>query len=79
MTMLDRMRRHKSWLKWSLVVVVATFILLYVPSFLSPTATGAAPGDAIATVNGEKITVDSYQPRVPEAGAGSCDRRTARR
>lgn len=61
MTMLDRMRRHKNWLKFSLVAVVATFILLYIPSFLSPTATGAAPGDAIATVNGEKITVDSYR------------------
>ncbi len=61
MTMLDRMRRHKNWLKFSLVAVVATFILLYIPSFLSPTATGAAPGDAIATVDGRKITVDAYR------------------
>ena len=30
MTMLDRMRRHKNWLKWSLFVVVLAFILLYV-------------------------------------------------
>jgi peptidyl-prolyl cis-trans isomerase D len=60
-TMLDRMRRHKNWLKFSLVAVVATFILLYIPSFLSPTATGAAPGDAIATVNGRTITVDAYR------------------
>jgi len=28
MTMLDRMRRHKNWLKWSLaIVVVAVFLL----------------------------------------------------
>ncbi len=31
-TMLDRMRRHRSWLKWSLGIVVVTFIILYVPS-----------------------------------------------
>ena len=34
MTMLDRMRRHKGWLKWSLAIVVLAFILLYIPSFL---------------------------------------------
>ena len=43
MTMLDRMRRHKGWLKWSLGFVVLTFILLYIPSFLTPTGVGAAP------------------------------------
>ena len=43
MTMLDRMRRHKAWLKWSLAVVCATFVLLYVPQFLDPTGTGGAP------------------------------------
>ena len=34
MTMLDRMRRHKGWLKWSLAAVVLTFIFLYIPSFM---------------------------------------------
>ena len=29
MTMLDRMRRHKYWLKWSLALVVLAFIALY--------------------------------------------------
>ena len=61
MTMLDRMRRHKNWLKFSLVAVVGTFILLYVPSFLNAPGAGAAPGDAIATVGGRKITVDTYR------------------
>jgi peptidyl-prolyl cis-trans isomerase D len=62
MTMLDRMRRHKNWLKWSLGIVVATFILLYVPSFLSPGGgTGAAPTDVIATVNGRQVLVATYQ------------------
>ena len=26
MTMLDRMRRHKNWLKWSLAIVVVAFV-----------------------------------------------------
>jgi len=29
MTMLDRMRRHRNWLKWSLALVVLTFIIFY--------------------------------------------------
>ncbi len=37
MTMLDRMRRHQGWLKWSLGLVVLTFVFFYVPDFLSPT------------------------------------------
>ena len=32
MTMLDRMRRHKGWLKWSLALVVLSFIFLYIPA-----------------------------------------------
>jgi peptidyl-prolyl cis-trans isomerase D len=55
------MRRHKAWLKWSLAIVVAAFVLLYVPSFLSPAGVGAAPGDVIATVDGRRITVGKYQ------------------
>ena len=62
MTMLDRMRRHKAWLKWSLGLVVVTFILLYVPSFMDPVAgTGTSPNDPIATVEGRNITVGTYQ------------------
>ena len=34
MTMLDRMRRHKNWLKWSLFLVVVAFIALYFPDFI---------------------------------------------
>lgn len=62
MTMLDRMRRHKAWLKWSLGLVCVTFVLLYVPSFLDPSAgTGANPNDAVATVEGRRITVGTFQ------------------
>ena len=43
MTMLDRMRRHKTWLKWSLAVVVVAFVAVYIPSFLkSPRLDGAS-------------------------------------
>lgn len=61
MTMLDRMRRHKGWLKWSLGIVVVAFILLYVPSFLRPPTSGMAPDDVIATVNGRHVLVATYQ------------------
>ncbi len=62
MTMLDRMRRHKAWLKWSLGLVVVAFILLYVPSFLDPLGgTGTNPNDAIATIDGRPVTVGTFQ------------------
>lgn len=62
MTMLDRMRRHKGWLKWSLALVVLTFIVFYIPDFLS-TNTGAAPSEVLAEVEGEEITVREFQRR----------------
>src|ERR687890_830656 len=53
MTMLDRMRRHRGWLKWSLALVVLTFIAFYIPSFLDDTGTtvGATPREVIADVD----------------------------
>jgi peptidyl-prolyl cis-trans isomerase D len=61
MTMLDRMRRHRSWLKWSLGIVVVAFVVLYIPSFLSPAGVGASPNETIATVNGRAITLGTYE------------------
>jgi peptidyl-prolyl cis-trans isomerase D len=65
MTMLDRMRRHKNILKWSLAVVVLTFVLLYIPDFVStnPTGTGAAPGEVVADVGGREVTAREFQQR----------------
>jgi peptidyl-prolyl cis-trans isomerase D len=60
MTMLDRMRRHQGWLKWSLGLVVLTFVFFYVPDFLSPPAGTGATGDAVATVQGRPITVSDF-------------------
>jgi peptidyl-prolyl cis-trans isomerase D len=61
MTMLDRMRRHKSWLKWSLAIVVVSFVLLYIPSFLNDTTQGAAGNAVVATVDGRDITAAQFR------------------
>jgi peptidyl-prolyl cis-trans isomerase D len=52
------MRRHRGWLKWFLVLIIAAFILLYVPAFLK-TDTGA-PGEVLADVGGMPITVGEF-------------------
>ena len=59
MTMLDRMRRHKNWLKWSLVLVVLAFIALYIPSSNDPA--GAGLNQAVATVEGNEVTVAEFR------------------
>jgi peptidyl-prolyl cis-trans isomerase D len=66
MTMLDRMRRHKSWLKWSLALVVLTFIVFYIPDFLGTNdvaSVGAAPREVIAEVDGHDLTAGDFQSR----------------
>ena len=63
MTMLDRMRRHKGWLKWSLALVVLTFVVFYIPDFLTARTGGAAPGEALAQVEGEPVTVQAFTRR----------------
>jgi len=62
MTMLDRMRRHKNWLKWSLFLVVVAFIALYFPDFIgaragSPTSLNAE----VARVGDERITAGTFR------------------
>jgi peptidyl-prolyl cis-trans isomerase D len=67
MTMLDRMRRHKNWLKWSLFIVVVAFVALYIPSFLEEQG-AAGPNGVVASVEGQDITVNrfrrAYQQRI---------------
>ncbi len=61
MTMLDRMRRHKSWLKWSLGLVCLAFVIFYIPDFLRGTGAGAAASDVVATVEGQPIKADEFR------------------
>ena len=56
MTMLDRMRRHRDWLKWSLGLVCVAFVLFYIPDFLRGSGADAASGDTVATVDGREIS-----------------------
>jgi len=61
MTMLDRMRRHKGWLKWSLAIVVVSFVLLYIPSFLREGAGAAGNNSVVAEVEGREITAQQFR------------------
>ena len=62
MTMLDRMRRHKTWLKWSLVPLILAFGLFFVPT--NNTATAILAGEQVlADVEGETVTVAQFQRR----------------
>ena len=61
MTMLDRMRRHKGWLKWSLAIVALALVIFLVPEF-SPFSSGVVSrAQAVADVSGTPITVGEYQ------------------
>ena len=65
MTMLDRMRRHKNWLKWSLAIVVVAFVALYIPSFMqNPTLDGASPYGVVATVEGRPLGPRRVGPKL---------------
>src|SRR6266487_4236463 len=61
MTMLDRMRRHRDWLKWSLGLVCVAFVLFYIPDFLRGTGADAAATDTIARVQGHEITAGEFR------------------
>ncbi len=60
MTMLDRMRRHRGWLKWSLALVVLAFIFFYIPDFLD-TQDAAAPSTVVARVGDQEITAAAFR------------------
>ena len=61
MTMLDGMRRHKGWLKWSLGLVCLAFVFLYVPEFVDQTAVTGAPTDVLVEVGDYEITVFEFR------------------
>src|SRR5436190_13142674 len=61
MTMLDRMRRHRDWLKWSLGLVCVAFVLFYIPDFLRGTGADAASSDTVARVEGRDIRSGDFR------------------
>ena len=69
MTMLDRMRRHQSWLKWSLGLVVLAFIVFYIPDFvgqrrpLGGREGGTSAREVVAEVDGRPLRAGDFQQR----------------
>ena len=61
MTMLDRMRRHRNWLKWSLALVCLAFVVFYIPDFLSNPATDLAASNTVAVVEGHEIRGEEFR------------------
>jgi peptidyl-prolyl cis-trans isomerase D len=61
MTMLDRMRRHKSWLKWSLGLVCLAFIIFYIPDFLQDPSANIAATDTVASIEGQPIRAEEFR------------------
>ena len=61
MTMLDRMRRHRNWLKWSLALVCLAFVIFYIPDFLQSPTADAAPARSVAVVQGHEISGDEFR------------------
>lgn len=53
------MRRHKKWLYVFLWLVIAAFIILYIPAFQGSSA--SSPGQTLALVGDEAISVGEFQ------------------
>jgi peptidyl-prolyl cis-trans isomerase D len=59
--MLDRMRRHRNWLKWSLGLVCLAFVIFYIPDFLQTPTTDLAATDTVAVVEGQEISGNEFR------------------
>src|SRR6187402_156718 len=60
MTMLDRMRRHRNWLKWSLALVCLAFVIFYIPDLMSGTS-GVTAAETVAIVDGKEIRAEEFR------------------
>ena len=61
MTMLDRMRRHKAWLKWTLALAGFALLVLGFPLIQPPPETPGALTDVLAQVGDREITIGEFQ------------------
>jgi peptidyl-prolyl cis-trans isomerase D len=61
MTMLDRMRQHRNWLKWSLAIVCVAMVIFFIPNFLTDPSGNMAATGAVAVVEGREIRADEFQ------------------
>ena len=61
MTMLDQMRRHKGWLKWSLGLVCLAFVFFYIPAFVDDPSAGVGPTGILAEIEGRQITAADFR------------------
>ena len=61
MTMLDRMRRHKSSLKWVLGLVVLAFVALIPGVGLSPAVDSGLPPTVLATVGDYEVSLQQFR------------------
>ena len=59
--MLDRMRQHKRWLKWSLGLVVLAFIAIIPGVSMSPVTDPTLPSNVIARVGEHEISLLQFQ------------------
>ena len=61
MTMLDRMRQHRNWLKWSLAIVCVAMVIFFIPNFVSDPSGNLSASGAVAVVEGREIRGDEFQ------------------
>mgnify|MGYP001360336469 CR=1 FL=1 len=61
MTMLDRMRRHRSYLKWTLALAGFALLVLGFPLVQPQPETTGAVTDILAQVGDQEITVGEFQ------------------
>ena len=59
--MLDQMRQHKGWLKWSLGLVVLAFIAIIPGVSMSPMTDPTLPSNVIARVGDHEISLLQFQ------------------
>ena len=61
MTMLDRMRRHRNWLKWSLALVVWPSSFFYIPISCATGTAAARPARRAGHGRTASITVGAFR------------------